>query len=647
MTLGIDPERKLQALLSVYAGAGFVIDEDGRYLEVLEGSGDSLLYDDADELRGRRFHDLLPVETAERFLEVLRTALDEDEVQFLEYDLDVNVGRRWFEAAVAPVASPDLDVETVVWVARDVTDRVQRKRQLKERGERLRVQFDHAPDGIVVHDEDGEILDVNRTLVDRMGYDRETLLEMTVDEFDVRYDHDELESMWSELDPDSRLTAESEHRRADGSTLPVEVWVHRIDVDDETRFVAHVRDVTERKERERAVVAQKRKIEALHDVASSIGACDDPGTVYDAVVDAAEEILAFDIAIADEAIGDVLVPRAVSSDLSSEQYYEETPIDAEDNFGAEVYRSGETRVVDDLHDHGVDPASAEFRSVLTVPIGDHGIFQSVDREPGVFDEADVELAELLVSHARARLDALETTARLKERTTELEQQNDRLEEFTSVVSHDLRNPLTVAYGEVQMARADDDLSRLDEALSALDRMDALIENLLTLAREGDAVGELEVLDLQSQIESCWGAVDTDGGELLVETDRVVQADRTRLRQLLENLLRNSVEHGSTGPPSHAREDSVEHGADGSGNGAVTVTVGDLDDDAGFYVADDGPGIPESEREAIFESGYSKGDEGTGFGLSIVRTIVDAHGWDIRVTESEAGGARFEIVTGGS
>jgi signal transduction histidine kinase len=74
---------------------------------------------------------------------------------------------------------------------------------------------------------------------------------------------------------------------------------------------------------------------------------------------------------------------------------------------------------------------------------------------------------------------------------------------------------------------------------------------------------------------------------------------------------------------------------------VTVTIGELDD--GVYVADDGPGIPPEEREDVFEAGYSTSGSGTGFGLSIVEQVAEAHDWTVRVTESASGGARFEIV----
>lgn len=212
----------------------------------------------------------------------------------------------------------------------------------------------------------------------------------------------------------------------------------------------------ESKEHKRELEEQKSKIRALHTVATQISTCDSSDAVYEAVVDAAEAILDFDIAIADAAVEDVLVPRAVSTELSADEYFEETPVDAEDNLGAEAYRTGRASVIDDIRELDVVPADSEFRSVLTVPIGDYGILQSVDHDPGVFDEQDLEMAELLAAHAEARLSQLEARQELQQRTEELQRQNERLDEFTSFVSHDLRSPLTVAQGRLELAREECD-----------------------------------------------------------------------------------------------------------------------------------------------------------------------------------------------
>ncbi|ELZ14698.1 PAS sensor protein, partial [Natrinema thermotolerans DSM 11552] len=224
----------------------------------------------------------------------------------------------------------------------------------------------------------------------------------------------------------------------------------------------------------------------------------------------------------------------------------------------------------------------------------------------------------------------------KERERELKAQNERLERFASIVSHDLRNPLNVAQGRLEQARrtCDCDETHLEEVAWAHDRMGVLIENILTIARDRDPQPDPEPIDLAAIVDDCWDHVDTGTAALRVDTDAVVRADRARLKQLLENLLRNAVDHSDVGPA----------GPDGDGDrSGVTITVGDLADGDGFYVADDGPGIPPDERERVFESGYSSDGDGTGLGLAIVERIAAAHGWTATATESVAGGARFELA----
>ena len=214
---------------------------------------------------------------------------------------------------------------------------------------------------------------------------------------------------------------------------------------------------------------------------------------------------------------------------------------------------------------------------------------------------------------------------------ELRRQNQRLEQFASVVSHDLRNPLSVATGRIEMV--DDDHADVIER--NLDRMETIIEDVLTLAREGKSVEETEPVDLSSLAVKCWENVETASASLSTDDEITIMADQSRCRQLLENLIRNSVEHSSTGSRPQA-DDSVEHvGED------VSIHIGRVD--GGFYVEDDGLGIPEDKREEVFEAGYTTNRDGTGFGLNIVREIAEAHGWSVEITESADGGARFEFT----
>ena len=205
---------------------------------------------------------------------------------------------------------------------------------------------------------------------------------------------------------------------------------------------------------------------------------------------------------------------------------------------------------------------------------------------------------------------------------ELEKQNDRLEQFAGMVSHDLRNPLTVAQGRIAFLQEEDDSEHLDATARALDRMEVLIGDVLTLAQQGQSIAERETVTLSVLARKAWDSIDSSAATLTVETDGAFLADATRLQQLLENLFRNAIEHG---------------GDD------VTIRVGVLDGDTGFFIEDDGVGIPVEDREAVLESGFSTSSDGTGLGLAIVTEIVAAHDWEIRVTSSETGGARFEIV----
>ncbi|SEO21355.1 Signal transduction histidine kinase [Halorientalis persicus] len=205
---------------------------------------------------------------------------------------------------------------------------------------------------------------------------------------------------------------------------------------------------------------------------------------------------------------------------------------------------------------------------------------------------------------------------------EAERHNERLEEFAGIVSHDLRNPLNVASGRAEIIKTrlasgdTPDVSDVEEILNAHERMEAIIEQTLTLARDGRVISDTESVSLASCVQECWQTVDTGNASLQVEGSATIEADGDRIRHLFENLFRNSVEHG---------------GQD------VTIRVGTHD--AGFYVADDGPGIPPEKREQVLDAGYSTADGGSGLGLAIADRIAEAHGWQLTLAESETGGLK--------
>ena len=269
-------------------------------------------------------------------------------------------------------------------------------------------------------------------------------------------------------------------------------------------------------------------------------------------------------------------------------------------------------------------------NLLVAPLDGRGVLTVGSGSGETVTAGDEELLAVFAANVAAALDRAERDERLRRRTAELARQNDRLDEFAGILGHDLRSPLNTAQGRVELAAERDDPEDLTAASEALERMEQMIDRLLTLARSGTPVEATDPVPVGEVATAAWGTSPTDGATLTLDTDLVVSADRERLRTLFENLFRNAVDHGPDG---------------------VHVAVGDLTDEPGFNVADDGPGLPDDAGEAVFRRGYTTDSDGTGFGLSIVAEVVDAHGWTIRLGDTAAGapadaGVRFEVVTAG-
>ncbi|WP_449271656.1 sensor histidine kinase [Halobellus clavatus] len=201
----------------------------------------------------------------------------------------------------------------------------------------------------------------------------------------------------------------------------------------------------------------------------------------------------------------------------------------------------------------------------------------------------------------------------------MESQLDWLGEFGHVLSHDLKTPLSVIQGNLELAQELDDTDRLDDAVDAADRLEALVDDLANVMQQGDLVTEVEPVELGDVFRS-WDAFETNPESLDVLDSKPILADEHALVRLADNLVKNTVEHAGDG---------------------TAMRVGTLAD--GFYYEDDGPGIPESERDDVFKPGFTTKEDGTGFGMVSIKQIALAHGWEVTIDESEAGGARFEFT----
>jgi signal transduction histidine kinase len=297
---------------------------------------------------------------------------------------------------------------------------------------------------------------------------------------------------------------------------------------------------------------------------------------------------------------------------------------ADYNPAAERLLGVDLAVSDPLRDRLPDPVAAALDADDSDPV-------AVDDDRWV----TVETASV-GEQAPGELVLFHDVTELERRRAELDRENARLEAVADTISHDLRNPLSVASGSLELARqtgSEDDFERAEDAL---DRMDDIIESTLRVARTGLDAPDESAVPLRKVAERAWRNVPTENATLdAAAADATVRADHDQLESLLENLFRNAVEHGSTDSQTPPESDGA------ATDGTVTVTVAATD--GGFYVADDGPGIPDGEREQVFERGYTTSDEGTGLGLAIVCDIADAHGWRVSLGESGDGGVRLDVA----
>lgn len=441
-------------------------------------------------------------------------------------------------------------------------------------------QFSQSIAELVYEGDDPIIRQVNQAFEETFGYDAGELVGESLDDYIVPDDRTaEADALNEQVQTTGELVCEEVTREA--ADGPRDFLLQNAVCDGATRVFAIYTDITERTERKRELEVLRAAVDNAHvPMLLTDPTQEDNPLVY--VNEAFEDVTGY---TASEAVGRNC--RFLQGDQTSP--------DAVDRIREAM--EAEKPVTIELRNHRKD--GTMFWNRLSI-------------QP-VYDK-DGSLIRYFASQ--------EDITECKERHDALVEQNERLDWFTRTVSHDLQNPLRTASGYLELAReeCECECEYLDSVAGALDRSQRLIDDLLTTARSGVRTTEMTVVDVSDVVPECWETIESHDAMIEIDTTQTIRADQTRFQQLLENLMQNAIKHGGD---------------------AVTVTVGALDD--GFYVEDDGPGIPEDKRDDVFETGYSTAEDGMGFGLSIVKQITDAHGWEIRVTDSSKGGARFEIT----
>ena len=367
------------------------------------------------------------------------------------------------------------------------------------------------------------------------------------------------------------------------------------------------------------------RLRGLHRVSQQLLLAESTDEVAETAVEVAADL--FDLPLTAywkyESDADVLCPT-VETDESVEIVGETPKFERGEGLVWESFESGEIRSYEDVvEESGTYNTKTDLRAEVHVPCGTHGIITSAATEPRAFDDIDLESLRLLGALVKEAMTAVKREERLVERGKALQQQNDRLEQFADVVAHDLRNPLAGAIGMLEVARQTDDAEFFDRVDQSLERMDDLIDELLEIARGSRQSTTVRPVSLQSLVEEAWSYTEARDATLSVEEQLgKVRADETRLLQLFCNLFRNSIEHG---------------GDD------VTVEVGLLSDEPGFYVSNDGSEMTEGTLEAVEKLKKGEQASAAGIGLMSITDVVKEHDWDISVFNTDEG-VRTEIRT---
>lgn len=377
--------------------------------------------------------------------------------------------------------------------------------------------------------------------------------------------------------------------------------------DDFSRAYVIVTEISEQKEIE-------KKVQKLHDVAAEMESAKTEKEVCQLAVDAAEEILEFEVCGIDLVEDQMFVPKAMSSDVGEDGFISR-PVD-EGGLSKKTFRGGESLLVEDLRSNDdAKPVKGQYRAAISVPIGGLGIFQAISTEVGGYDRNDLEMAELLASHVN------EALKRLK--------YQEREQFLHSLLRHDLRNKSQTVLGYLEllsnMDLSDDQEDLLNKAISSSKEGIDLIEKIRDLNKVKSQ--ESRDVELKQYLEEAMKNNEgiADRGNIKISTDIkefIVEGGKL-LEELFSNLIENSIRHSNCE--------------------RINIKTEEVQDKVKISIIDDGEGITDNEKEKIFEKGYKgRNSPGSGLGMYLVKKIVENYDGDIELEDSEAGGTQINV-----
>jgi len=397
-------------------------------------------------------------------------------------------------------------------------------------------------------------------------------------------------------------------------------WNSHIMKDKDGNIIGNVAmgiDITDQVEAKDRFKENKDKIVRLHEISSRLQAYKSEEEVYSFVIEAAEDILDFDICAILVPEEDKMVNALTSSKFPDKHHTAIKPLPIDDSVAGKTYLENRTFSLRDIDQEKIDiDTDNNFRSGISIPLGDHGVFQAVSYEVDDFDEEDVRMTELLADHVVEALKRIE-----------MEKREDFLH---SLLRHDVGNKSQIVKGYLQLMEEydvpEDVGDCIEKAEKAIDGSIDIIQKVRTLRQveKKDGIDEVNMRLLMDKMISRYHSrleekdieLDFDGCSCVVKGGPIIE-------ELFHNLLENSIKH--------------------SGCDRIKISSKVVDDKCLVCIEDDGKGIPDDVKEKVFDKGYRKGmDSGTGLGLYLVKVIAESYGGKVEVKDSSLGGARFDV-----
>ena len=627
----IERKMKVEELEELNRFREAVIEDYNVWFNVTDEKGNILLWNkgaekisgyNAEEVEGddKAWELLYPDEEYRNFvMKKFSQIIDDKEIENIETKIERKDGEKRIISWSSRVwRDEEGNITGTIAIGRDVTEQKEFQRELRNEKNRFETLFEGNPEAIVELDEDFSVVKVNMRFERLFGFEEREIKGKNINELLAPEDRlSEAKNLDEKTVENGYFDHETVRLTKSGEEIDVAIMGRPIKLAEETHYLGVYRDITERKEVEQHIKKSKEKIEKLHEISAELETCKSMNDVYEHTVKVAERILEFEICAINAPEGDLMKAMAISSEFPDGASSVDKPLPIDDSLAGRTYREKKSFLVKDKSENeDVNPTFDEFRSGISVPIGDYAVFQAVSTSSGDFDEEDLRMTELLMDHVSEAVKRVE----VKER-----------EDFLhSLLRHDVGNKNQLIKGYLELAREQDPS---DEVKNFIDKAEhvagdsiEIIEKVRKL-RKIERDEEIEQMNLSSVIDKAISEKSNQLQEKDIDIKREGCDCKIKGGQLLEELFSNLIENSI----QHADCDKIKVSSRTEGDKCVVT------------VEDDGVGISEELKKKIFEKGFKEGENaGTGLGLYMVKEIAESYGGSVDVNESEIGGVRFIV-----